>query len=297
MASEPSPAPGSAFGHPGIPPTWTTSSKDGIGTAYATSSRVWFTLALGILTEIYYPTIDRPQIRDAQFLVTDGESFFHEEKRDMLKKTVRLETHTLGYHVTTTDPEGRYRIEKNVICDPHQACVLINARLLPAPGWENKLKLYFLLAPHLEVGGWNNSAMKMVVAGREVLLAWKNRTYLAVGCDSGFTRSSCGFVGASDGWRDLQDNFHMDWEFERAENGNVAVMGEVDLSRGNEVTVAIAFGDGLHAATASLNQSLAVPFDQHRKRFIEQWQRMTDTLHRLEHASGDGGHLYHTSRT
>ena len=286
-----------AFGQPGIPPTWTTSTKDGVGTAYSTSSRVWFTLALGIVTEIYYPTIDRPQIRDAQFLVSDGHTFFHEEKRDMTHKTARLETHTLGYHVTTADPAGRYRIEKDVICDPHQAGVLINAEFFPSPGWENKLHLYFLVAPHINVGGWNNSAMKMNVAGQQVLIAWKERTYLAMGCAGGFTKASCGFVGASDGWQDLKDNFRMDWEFDRAENGNVAMMGEVDLSRGNEVTVAIAFGDSLHAATAVLNQSLAIPFEQHRSRFIDQWQRMTDTLHRLEHVSADGGELYRTSRT
>src|SRR5260370_1227748 len=64
MPNDPSGSSGRAFGHPGIPPTWTASSKDGIGTAYATASRVWFTLAQGILTEIYYPTIDRPQLRD-----------------------------------------------------------------------------------------------------------------------------------------------------------------------------------------------------------------------------------------
>lgn len=286
-----------ALGQPGIPPTWTTSTKDGVGTAYATASRVWFTLALGILTEIYYPTIDRPQIRDAQFLVSDGETFFHEEKRDMTHTTVRLETHTLGYHVTTADPAGRYRIEKDVICDPHQASVLINAEFFPSPGWENKLHLYFLLAPHIEVGGWNNSAMKMNVAGQQVLIAWKEHTYLALGCAGGFTKTSCGFVGVSDGWQDLQDNFRMDWEFDRAENGNVAVMGEIDPSRGNEITVAIGFGDSLHAATAVLNQSLAISFEQHRSRFIDQWQRMTDTLHRLEHVSSDGGELYRTSRT
>ena len=297
MASKPTASNGSAFGHPGIAPTWSTSTKDGIGTAYATSSRTWFTLALGIVTEIYYPTIDRPQIRDAQFLVTDGETFFHEEKRDLTHETVRLETHTLGYHVITSDPQGRYRIEKDVICDPHQSAVLINARLVPAAGWENKLRLYFLLAPHLEVGGGNNSAMRAEVAGRKVLIAWKDRTHLALGCNAGFTRTSCGFVGHSDGWQDLHDNFKMDWEFERAEDGNVAVMGEVDLSRGNEVTVGIAFGDGLHAATAGLSQSLAILFAQQRQRFIEQWQRMTDTLYPLDHVGGDGGHLYRTSRT
>jgi glucoamylase len=297
MSNNSSGSNGRAFGHPGIPPTWTSSSKDGIGTAYSTASRVWFTLAQGILTEIYYPTIDRPQVRDAQFLVTDGETFFHEEKRDLTSEVVRLEAQTLGYHVTSSDPQGRYRIEKDIVSDPHQCCVLVNVRLVASDPWAKKLRLYFLLAPHLEVGGGNNSAMKIDVAGRRVLLAWKNSTYLAAGSDRGFARASCGFVGFSDGWQDLHDNFKMDWEFDRAENGNVAVTGEIDLSRGNEFTIGIAFGDSLHAATAALNQSLAVPFARHRERFIDQWQRICCTLHTLDHLGGDGGHLYRTSRT
>src|SRR5215813_2886341 len=147
---------GSAFGQPGIPPTWTTSNKDGIGTAYSSSSRVWFTLAKGILTEIYWPTSDMPQLRDAQFLITDGKAFFHEEKRDLLREVVRIEAQTLGYHVTSRDPKGRYRLEKEIICDPHQACVLMRTTLVTTAEWANKLKIYFLLAPHLEVGGANN---------------------------------------------------------------------------------------------------------------------------------------------
>ena len=74
---------GPAFGAPGLEPRWTSSKKDAVGTAYAASSRVWFTLSHGILNEIYYPTIDRPQMRDMELLITDGETFFHEEKRDL----------------------------------------------------------------------------------------------------------------------------------------------------------------------------------------------------------------------
>jgi glucoamylase len=296
MAS-PSPSHGNAFGYPGIAPSWTTSTKDGVGTAYSTSSRVWFTLAQGIVTEVYYPTLDRPQIRDAQFLISDGETFFHEERRDLRSEVTRIEAQTLGYRVISADPEGRYRLEKEIICDPHQSCVLLHAKLVAAKGWVKKLRIYFLLAPHLEVGGRNNSAMKIDVAGRQTLVAWKNSTFLALGCDRGFSRASCGFVGASDGWQDLHENFKMDWEFDRAEQGNVALTGEIDLAQGNEFTVTISFGRSLHAAKTKLNQSLAIPFAQHKGRFIEQWQRICCVLHTLDHVGGDGGHLYRSSRT
>ena len=72
-----------AFGWPGIEPKWTHGGKDGVGTAYAASSRIWFTLWNGIITEVYYPTVDHPQIRDLQYLITDGKTFFQEEKRHL----------------------------------------------------------------------------------------------------------------------------------------------------------------------------------------------------------------------
>ena len=72
-----------AFGAPGIEPRWTASTKEGIGTAYNTSSRVWFTLSHGIIDEIYYPHVDVPNTRDLQFLITDGETFCHEERRHL----------------------------------------------------------------------------------------------------------------------------------------------------------------------------------------------------------------------
>jgi len=52
-----------APGGPGIEPRWTRGTKVAVGTAYSTSSRVWYTLDYGCVTEVYYPTIDSPQIR------------------------------------------------------------------------------------------------------------------------------------------------------------------------------------------------------------------------------------------
>ena len=66
---------------PGIEPRWTRGAKIAVGTAYSTTSRVWYTLDRGCVTEIYCPTIDSAQVRDLQFLVTDGESFSHDERR------------------------------------------------------------------------------------------------------------------------------------------------------------------------------------------------------------------------
>ncbi len=287
-----------AFGKPGIEPRWTRGDKDAVGTAYSSSSRVWFTMSAGILNEVYYPTLDKPQIRDLQYLITDGESFFHDERRH-LDATVRaLSDHALGYAITSVEREGRYRIIKEVIADPHYACVLIRTRLEAEEPLRSRLRLFTLLAPHLEMGGYGNSGCAIESAGREILVAHKGATWLALGASIPFVRRSCGYVGHSDGWTDLADNGQMDWMFEAADDGNIALTGELDLGRGHEFTLGLAFGSGRHDAVATLTQSLGAPFADHRERFIEQWERNCKGLRSIKKkASGDGGRLYRTSNS
>src|SRR5438094_2390864 len=62
----------SSVAAPAPPPTWTTGAKQGIGTATTTDSKLWFTLASGALTEVSFPTVEMPNVRDLQLVVTDG---------------------------------------------------------------------------------------------------------------------------------------------------------------------------------------------------------------------------------
>jgi glucoamylase len=289
---------GEAFGAPGLEPRWTSSVKDAVGTAYSASSRVWFTCSHGILNEIYHPTIDRAQVRDMGFLVTDGETFFHEEKRDLKSDFEYIDAEALGVRYTNSDPEGRYQLVKEIICDPHHSVILQHVRLEGHPDLLPRLKIYALLAPHLDDGGANNTARAVDIAGKKVLLAWKNDWALAMSASCSFSRVSCGFVGASDGWRDLMDNFRMNWEFGSATGGNVAVMGELNLQNADdsacEFTVAIGLGQGLHTAAQKTMGALATPYAEHRKRFIEQWRRVANPEW-LAARSGDDGKLMRAS--
>src|SRR5215472_16320818 len=118
-----------AFGAPGSPPGWTSSAKEGIGTAYHTSCRVWFTISHGIVNEIYYPNVDKPNTRDFQFLITDGETFCHEEKRDLTHAIEYPERDCLLYRLTNSEPRGRYRLIKHVLSDPHLSVLLVHTQL------------------------------------------------------------------------------------------------------------------------------------------------------------------------
>jgi glucoamylase len=284
-----------AFGAPGIAPRWTHANKDGVGTAYSADSRVWFTIWNGVVTEVYNPTVDRPQIRDLQYLITDGQSFFHEEKRDLQSKTESLWDHTLGYRITNWEPQGRYTIIKEVISAPHLPCILQHTRLKADPEVLSQLKLYVICAPHLEVGGWGNNAHVIEVSGQEILVAQKGEIWVALGATVPFSHLSCGYVGQSDGWTDLADNFQMDWEFDQAMNGNIALTGELKLDETHEFTLALAFGDTLHAAISTLFQSLKLSFHEQKQLYMEQWKRSRSGLHPLEKVSGDGGSLFNSS--
>jgi glucoamylase len=285
---------GPAFGAPGLEPRWTSSQKDTVATAYAASSRIWFTASHGTLNEIYFPTIDRPQTRDMELLFTDEETFFHEEKRDFNYDFHYIDPDALAVRVIAPDPTGRYTVTKEFLTDPHHPVVLMNVKIEGDESVLSKLKCYPLLAPHLDGGGAGNSARSVDVAGKRCLLAWKNGVSLAFGANCGFTRSSCGFVGASDGYQDLCQHLRMTWNFGQAFDGNIALMGEVDVSRCREFTIAIALGHNHHAAVAGMMQTLSTPYELHRVRFIEQWHR-APSPERLTAASTDNGRLMRVS--
>lgn len=287
-----------AFGAPGIEPRWTSSAKEGLGTAYSMASGVWFTLSHGIINEIYYPGVDQPNTRDFQFLISDGQTFCHEEKRDLTHQIEYPDRNCLFYRLTNSEPSGRYRIIKQVLADPHRPVVLVQTRIeIADESLRGKLSLYALLAPHLARYGGGNSGWQTEISGQELLHAERTGVHLVMGCSRGFLRRSVGYVGASDGWQDVMSHFQMAWQFPAAENGNIALTGEIDLRSGYEFTIAIGFGDSYQSTATNLLQSLAAPFDFHHQAYVHQWQRtvVNPNYDFSDHTSDNGG-LYRLSR-
>ena len=118
-----------APGWPGIAPRWTSSAKSGVGTALSPVSRVWFTLSHGILDEIYYPRVDQACTRDFGLIVTDGDGFFAEEKRDCSFEIAALEDGVPAFRLINTHTGGRFRIVKDVLTDQRADVVLQRIRL------------------------------------------------------------------------------------------------------------------------------------------------------------------------
>ena len=280
-----------AFGYPGIEPRWTSSAKSGIGTAYHSSSCVWFTVSHGIINEIYFPHVDLPNTRDLQFLITDGATFCHEERRDLIHAVEYPEKRSLLYRLTNSDREGRYRIVKEIIVDPHSSVLLMHTQLqILDPKLRGKLRIFALLAPHMKGTGKHNSAQWCGLAGRKLFDVQRDDINMSFGCTPDFIKRSVGYVGFSDGWQDVMENFQMNWEFTQAKDGNIALTGEIDLSDGMQFTLGVGFGRTPHSASAHLLQSLATPFDIQRDKYVIQWQRMRSSIDLGAHTT-DGGFL------
>jgi glucoamylase len=127
-----------------------------------------------------------------------------------------------------------------------------------------------LLAPHLGNSGERNNAR----AGEE-LFAWRGESALCLASDRGFSRSSAGYVGYSDGWQDFNQNGRMTWTYAEATDGNVALFGELQSNRG---TLALSFADTPQGARTLAYSSLADGFASTRQRFIDAWQEWGHTL-------------------
>ena len=291
-----------APGWPGIPPRWTSSAKTGVGTALNRTSRVWFTLSHGIVNEIYFPRVDTACTRDWGFLIADGVGFFAEEKRHCRSSITPVEPGVPAYQLVNRDPDGRYRIEKEVFSDPHRSVVLTKVRFVAADSASDggtarpsAYQLYTLLAPHLANFGYYNTAWIGDYKGMPMLFAEHLGGYaLALASALGWKQMSVGFVGYSDGWQDIARNFRMTERYERAENGNVALTAEIDLAAAaRSCVLALGFGGIWAEAAEQARAALLDEYDLLRNEYIEQWRHWQRGLMALDR--GQESDLYRAS--
>ena len=274
-----------APGWPGISPRWTSSAKTGVGTALNHSSRVWFTLSHGIFDEIYYPRVDKACTRDMGLIVTSGSDFFSEEKRSTAQQIESLAPGVPAFHLTNTCLDGRYRIEKEILADPRRDAILQHTRFSPLAGKLEDYHLYVQLAPHLGNEGANNTAWVGDYKGVPMLFAERQGMALALACSAPWLNRSAGFVGVSDGWQDLSQHYAMTWNYTRAENGNVALTGEVDLAQSQgEFVLALGFGGNIFEAGQRALASLLDGFPTARSTYIQEWQNWLQGLPALSSA-------------
>src|SRR6202023_2172612 len=171
-----------APGWPGIPPRWTSSAKTGAGTALNQHSKVWFTISHGILNEVYFPRVDQACTRDLGFMVTDGRSYFSEEKRHCTFENRTFVPGVPAFELINTENTGRYRIHKQVYTDPYRNVVLQKIRFEALQGSLSDFRCYALLSPHLANWGNANTGWSADYKGLSMLFAKRDSVALGFAC-------------------------------------------------------------------------------------------------------------------
>lgn len=110
------------------------------------------------MDEVYYPHEDFAAIRYLGLIVTDGEGFFSEEKRDTEHEVAYLAEGVPAYTLTNTCKGGRYRVVKEIVSDPKRSVVLQRVSFEVLEGKLSDYHLVALLAPHLGDQGADNTA-------------------------------------------------------------------------------------------------------------------------------------------
>ena len=138
-------------GAPGALSHFDLARKDCFGTARNTTSKVWYTVAGGVLSDVYYPTIDNTNVETLRYVVTDGATFTDVQGRDTTYTVAPLPgSGGMGCTVTTTANSGKYQIATDYITDPARNALLMKVSFkAKAPS----LRLYLRFDPTVNGNG------------------------------------------------------------------------------------------------------------------------------------------------
>lgn len=282
VAAHPQPSSKTAApGAPGAKATWTEANKSGFGTSRTTRSNVWFTLQRGRLSEVFYPDLGTPSVRNLELVVTDGKTFTDRESTDTRHRTRMTDRRSLTFIQVNTAKSGKYRITKRYVTDPARDTVLVDIRFTSLDG--RPYKVFALYDPSLANGGMDDTGR---TRGRTLIARdGQKGVASALAARPRLGATSTGYLGTSDGWTDLKRDHRMNWRYRHAGRGNIVqtarLAGVTGLSKARHVTLVLGFGpDGASARTAargSLNRSYGVV----ARRYATGWHGYLDSLKRV----------------
>jgi glucoamylase len=270
-----------APGAPGHDAQWTNAGKDAVGTSNTLDSKIWFTLRDGVMTEVYYPTIDVANTRVLQFVVVsaDGKRVETEEE-DTTHRVEVVDPQSLTFRQINTAKSGAYTITKTYVTDPARPTVLIDVEFKPRDGE----RLYVYYDPSLNNSGMHDSAWSQ--RGGLALLASDadKSSALLVGNNVDFDELTNGYFGTSDGLTQLRQSGRITGQYVRAADGNVVQTAHVGFTPSSPVrfTVALGFGREPDEAYANALKSLRSGFEAALSDYKRGWHKYTETLRLVE---------------
>jgi glucoamylase len=221
---------------------WLTAAKNGFGTSTTLASKVWFTLANGVMTEVFFPTLDVPNVQLLQLnIITGGR--VETETQDTFHRLEVPNPSSLTFRQVNSAKNGQYTITKTYITDPRRSTVLIDLNFdSKAPA---QLSVYF--DPSLNNSGMHDSGWA------------ENGALIAIdGNKASALIPSCGFT-----------------EVTGRATGNVIQSGTL---KRNQCTLALGFGSTVPEAVNTARASLARGFQAIRLEYEAEWSSYVSHL-------------------
>jgi glucoamylase len=280
-----------APGAPGAQSYFDLARKDCVGTARNTTSRVWFTVADGVLSDTYWPNVDATNVHTLQYVVTDGSSFTDLQTRDMTYRVIPDPTGMSCTIVASSDAH-HYSIKTTYIADPARDAVLMRTRFR-GPSRDQVYVTLDPLAGGTGGGGSQNAGANSaslvgsvpVDANTNTITNASNRDYAvptfeALEASQGFGAESVGYAGTGSDGVQMLDNAHQLTTYDSAPSGHVTLTAQLNLRLGRSTNLALGFGETQAAALAVAGAAVDQRFKQVWRAYENEWQRYDSHLNR-----------------
>ena len=283
-------AAGPAPGGPGSQSYLDSARKDCFGTAIGTGSKVWYTVAGGVLSDVYSPTIENSDNATLQYVVTDGSSFTALQQRDMTYTVSSPDPSGMVCRVTSTDAAHGFRLVTDYITDPGRDSVVMQTRLLPVHGGPASvagLKVFVRWDATIDNtggGGAKNAGANDATIDPATTALVASDTKAPSGpfaadvtgallASRPFLAESSGYAGTpSDGLQQLDAQHRLTAQYQSAADGNVVQTAEVNTAPGQPFTLALGFGPGAQSAIGAARASSAAPFGRTLAGYVAGWR-------------------------
>ncbi len=295
--------------HAAAPTTWAYSAKTGVGASYeayvdgayeaggntGAVSKVWFSIADGVLTETMYGLIHEAQIKQMRIAVQTATGLAV-EGADTTSKTEYLHVDAAGrplspaYKITTTDKQGRFVIEKRIFTDPDRNSLFVRVTVKALKG---PVTPTLVLEPHMaNTGGGDTGA-----ASAAALTAYQGKAFLSLKGTKTFAKASASVLKGNDALAGLK-------AATTSAKGAIVLTGQLPaVAKEATFDFAIGFGPDGKAADTTAAATLKTGYAEVLARYNGEGARVgwedylasLTELPRLREASEDGGKLLQAS--
>jgi glucoamylase len=261
-----------APGAPGHDAHWLSAAKNAFGTANTVASNVWFTLNGGVLTEVYYPTLDVPNVQTLQLIIVTPEGKVETEGEDTTHSIEVMDNaRSLSFRQQNKAKSGAYVIRKSYVTDPGRDTLLISISFRVWKADAGAYKLYVCYDPSLNNSGMHDSAW----TEHNALIAQDGDKVSALIAKPEFAETTNGYLGTSDGLSQLRAGQAIT-DYQRAADGNVVQVGRLAIDRlvsANWInfTLSLGFGKKPSEASANAQTSLRDGFEKTSRRYRAGW--------------------------